>query len=37
MTNTLEPDLGSSSGVRTGELIGNNLDLSNVCESIGFR
>jgi hypothetical protein len=27
----LVPDLGSSRGVRTGELIGNNLDLSNVC------
>ena len=28
---TFDPDLGSSRGVRTGELIGNNLDLSNVC------
>jgi hypothetical protein len=31
ITKTFDPDLGSSRGVRTGELIGNNLDLSNVC------
>ena len=34
---TLDPGFGNSSGVRRGEVIENNLDLSSVRSTFGFR